>query len=263
MPTLQTDEAILLSTQPLGEADLIVNLLSNRHGKVRGVARSARRSRRRFGGALEPMTRVRATWAERDGRDLQRIDALEVERSFAAMQSEPSVQAACAVLAEIAILASREGDDDPRVYRLLGAVLEALEGGLDPKSAVRYFEFWMLRLHGVLRDPEICSACESALPPSGAARVGSAGRGILCSRCARATDVGPTRRLGPDERSWLRLASARRPEEMTEGAAAARGGEALEWLLRGALEAFLERPLRTYRHLETWTRAASGTPGKT
>jgi len=54
------DEAYVLGTSELGEADLIVTLLSEQHGRVRGVAASARKSRRRFGGAVDPMTRVSA-----------------------------------------------------------------------------------------------------------------------------------------------------------------------------------------------------------
>ena len=83
----QRDEAFVLRTQELGEADLIVTLLTEHHGQVRAVARSARRSRRRFGGVLEPMTRVRAAWTEREGRDLHGLDEIEARRSFAEMQA--------------------------------------------------------------------------------------------------------------------------------------------------------------------------------
>ena len=62
------DEAYVLTTREIGETDLIVSLLAERRGKVRGVARGARKSRKRFGGLLEPMTRVRAVWVEKEVR---------------------------------------------------------------------------------------------------------------------------------------------------------------------------------------------------
>jgi len=95
------DQAYVLGTTELGEADLIVTLLAENTGRLRGVAPSARKSRKRFGGRLEPLTRVVVTWAQREGRDLHRIESLETLRSFAAMQADPAKQAACAVLAEI------------------------------------------------------------------------------------------------------------------------------------------------------------------
>src|SRR5262245_47823182 len=96
------DEAYVLGTHDLGDNDVIVTLVAERAGRVRGVALSAKRSRRRFGGALEPLSRVHASWIEREGRELHRIESLELERSFAAMQADPARQAACAVLCEIA-----------------------------------------------------------------------------------------------------------------------------------------------------------------
>src|ERR1051325_7348912 len=60
---------LMLRTYPLGESDRIVVFLTRDRGKKRGVAKNARQSRRRFGGALEPMTCGRGGYMERDTRD--------------------------------------------------------------------------------------------------------------------------------------------------------------------------------------------------
>ena len=91
----------MLRTQELGDSDLIVSLVAREHGKLRGVARAARSSRRRFGGVLEPLTRVRVAWTEKVGRELHRIDSMDCVRSFSEMQADPARQAACAVLSEV------------------------------------------------------------------------------------------------------------------------------------------------------------------
>src|ERR1700684_3283971 len=70
-------EAIVLRTYPLREADLLVRLFTRAEGKVRGVARSAKKSKRRFGGALEPMTYVRAFYDVRERQELVRLDYFE------------------------------------------------------------------------------------------------------------------------------------------------------------------------------------------
>ncbi|MFZ0704940.1 MAG: DNA repair protein RecO, partial [Candidatus Korobacteraceae bacterium] len=69
MPLKQSD-AIVLRTYPLHESDLLVTLFTRIEGKVKGVARAAKKSKRRFGGALEPMTLVRAYYDDREGKEL-------------------------------------------------------------------------------------------------------------------------------------------------------------------------------------------------
>lgn len=250
------DEAYVLGTRELGEADLIVTLFAEREGRVRGVARGARKSRRRFGGALEPMTRVHATWLEREGRELHRLETLDPVRSYAAMQADPARQAACAVLAEITDGTAREGAGEPKLFRLLGAVLDALAAGLPPLLAVRYFEFWTLKLHGVLPDIEACARCSGRLEPR-ARRWACAEQGLLCSSCRR-NAPSASRILGVQDREFLRTARTMPPAAMEPYSRAARAGGSLDLLLRGALQQFLERPVRSYRYLERAVAACGG-----
>jgi DNA repair protein RecO (recombination protein O) len=255
----RADRAYVLKTQALGEADLIVTLLTEGCGSVRGVARAARKSRRRFGGALEPLTEVQARWSERAGRDLHAIEGLDLIRSHADLQTDPGLQATCAVLAEIAGHMVREGQADPKGFRLLGAVLKALDGGLDPWVAIRYFEYWTLRLHGLLPELGTCGLCGEALTGD-APRAVNPGRGLLCRDCARASgEAGKV--LGRDGSEFLARAALRPPEAMAADRRTVRPGGALEALLKGTLEAFVERSFRAYRHLgliEANTATGSG-----
>src|SRR5262249_58715702 len=68
MPQFITD-ALILRTYKLGESDRIVVFLTRDRGKKRGVAKNARQSRQRFGGALEPLTCGRVSYVERERRD--------------------------------------------------------------------------------------------------------------------------------------------------------------------------------------------------
>ena len=68
---LKHSEAIVLRTYPLREADLLVTFFTRAEGKVEGVAKSAKKSRKRFGGALEPGTFVRVYWEDQSARNLQ------------------------------------------------------------------------------------------------------------------------------------------------------------------------------------------------
>src|SRR5215813_6883001 len=78
---LHASDALILRTYPLGESDRIVVFLTRDRGKKRGVARNARQSRRRFGGALEPLTCGRVTYREREQRDLVFVQDVSPTRS--------------------------------------------------------------------------------------------------------------------------------------------------------------------------------------
>jgi recombinational DNA repair protein (RecF pathway) len=203
------------------------------------------------------LTRLEAEWIERDGRELHRLDSVDSVRSFAEMQGQPELQATCAVLAEIARTFAHEEQAEPAAFRLLGAVLEALEQGGDPSALLRYYEFWTLRLHGLLPEVDSCALCGEAFSEADTIRV-LAGRGLRCGRCRP--------QPGSRESSWsaadreaLGWLARRAPDQLPHLARAGRGG-ALELLLRGALEAFAERTFRAYRHLDLPRMSEGGKP---
>jgi DNA repair protein RecO (recombination protein O) len=70
---LKQSDAIVLRTYPFREADLLVTLFTREEGKIKGVARSAKKSKRRFGGALEPLTVVHAYYDQKQGQELVRM----------------------------------------------------------------------------------------------------------------------------------------------------------------------------------------------
>ena len=158
-----SSQAFVLRTGGLGESDVLVTLFTRDQGKLRGVARGGRRSRKRFGGAFEPLTRVQVTFVAREGRELVQIRDLEVLRSYFEMQAEPVVAAACAYFCEVVDQFGREGETDELFFRLVGACLDGLDSGVDPFLAARYFELWTCRTQGLLPDLRNCAACERPL----------------------------------------------------------------------------------------------------
>ena len=159
---LKESEAIVLRTYPLREADLLVTLFTRLEGKVRGVARAAKKSKRRFGGALEPLTYVRAYYDDRERQELARLDSCDVLES--PLASEVSYPRAVALghVAELLdeLLPDREAND--AVFRLALSVLMALRGP-DVWMPVTYFELWLTRLVGFLPDLSECVVCGKAL----------------------------------------------------------------------------------------------------
>jgi len=159
---LKESEAIILRTYPLRESDLLVTLFTRRDGKVKGVARAAKKSKRRFGGALEPLTYVKALYDERERQELVRLDACEVIES--PMATEVSYPRAVALghVAELLdeILPDREASD--AIFRLTLSVLREMRG---PSlwMPLTYFQIWMARLTGFLPELSECQTCGRSL----------------------------------------------------------------------------------------------------
>lgn len=151
-------EAIVLRTWPFHEADLLVSLFTREQGKVKGVARHAMRSRRRFGGALEPMTHVRATYAEKPRQELVRLDAFEVLSSPLSRPVDYTRVAALELVAEILEEAMPDGAPEDAVFRLTIAVLEELQVGR-VWMPLMYFALWMSRLMGWMPELGRCVIC--------------------------------------------------------------------------------------------------------
>jgi DNA repair protein RecO (recombination protein O) len=145
---LYTTDALILRTYKLGESDRIVVFLTRDRGKKRGVAKNARQSRRRFGGALEPLTYGRVGYVERERRDLVRLDYVEQLRSpLSAIDGE--ALGYVSYFAELMDEWAQEADPNETLFRLGVSMVDAMAKGVPIEPLARYFEFWLLRLQGV------------------------------------------------------------------------------------------------------------------
>jgi DNA repair protein RecO (recombination protein O) len=155
---LKESEALILRSYPLREADLLVTLFTRQEGKVRGVARAAKKSKRRFGGALEPLTYVRAYYEDRERQELSRLDSCEVIESPLATEVSYPRAVALGHLAELLdeLLPDREAND--AVFRLTLAALSSLRGP-EIWMAVTYFDLWLTRLMGFMPELTECIVC--------------------------------------------------------------------------------------------------------
>ena len=198
METFQA-EAVVLRTWPVHEADEIVSLFTRSYGRIRGIAKAAAKSRRRFGGALEPMTVVSASYAEKPKQDLVRLDGCEVIASPLSDPIDYTRAAALAFYAEVLEEALPDHDPHEAVFRLLLAVLEHSRGNA-VWMPVTYFSLWLTRLLGWMPSLTHCTLCGEPFG-AGTAWFQPQSDGLVCSR-----DKQPSSRiLSPES-----LAVARR-----------------------------------------------------
>lgn len=245
--TERIDEAWVLSTRDLGESDRLVTFFTSGEGTVRGVARHARKSRRRFGGTLEPLTRVSVRWQAR-GRDLERIDSCESLETFHDILATPETQAMGALFSEILEAVVSVGQPEPELFRLTGATLRAVGAGLDPWLARRYFEYWTLRLLGLWQDGASCGHCgvesgpQTLIEPDGEP---------VCADCA--TDSAC--RMEVEVASLLTSFATRSPDALIGASIPVASGTLMDRRIGGAIRNMLERPLRTDRFFRAACRS--------
>jgi DNA repair protein RecO (recombination protein O) len=162
-----TSDALILRTYKLGESDRLVVFLTRDRGKKRGVAKNARQSRRRFGGALEPMTCVRVGYVERERRELVSVNFAEAVRS-PLLALDGQALGYVGYFAELIDEWAPDSDPNETLFRLGAATVEAMAAGVPTEPLARYFEYWLLRLQGVYgTDPRLSEEARAFI---GAAR---------------------------------------------------------------------------------------------
>lgn len=241
---LVESEAIVVRTYPLREADLLVTLFTRAEGKLRGVAKAAKKSRRRFGGALEPMTHVRAFYDVRDGQELARLDACEILESPLATEVSFARAAALAHVAELLdeLMPDRESND--AIFRLTLSVLHGLRAP-EIWTPVTYFELWMTRLVGFLPELGECVVCGCNLNGS-RAYFHALADGLMCAADKRlaSSEISAESRM-------LASRMFRAPLESFAGTPSpmSRGADLRKFLIQ-ILQRHLEKKLITARVLE-------------
>jgi DNA repair protein RecO (recombination protein O) len=157
-----TGAAIVLRTAPLGEADLLVVLLTETLGKVHAAAHSARRSRRRFPGGLSTGTRGEASIARGRG-SLLRLERLVPTTDHTAIGRDLTRLAYVAYLCEITDELILEQQRDDRSFERLWVAIEHTVTQAPHAGVLRQFELGILETLGLLPALDRCCACGASV----------------------------------------------------------------------------------------------------
>lgn len=251
MPLYSAD-ALVLRTYKLAEADRIVVFFTRDRGKKRGVAQSARRTRSRFTGALEPLTEVRVAYFEKEQRELVSLNYAEPVRS---PMSTPNPEALgySAYFAELLDATTVDADADERLYRLGAATLEALTQGGPMAPLARYFECWVLRLQGVYPPDLACAECGRDFETADGAFLAIDGHGFVCRACHGAQGI-EDRFLSAQALAFVRGARHVKPSQADGLGASEAVLRELEAAHRAILGVHLDRQLKSVRVVQALGR---------
>jgi DNA repair protein RecO (recombination protein O) len=186
---LYRDEAIVLRTHKLGEADRIITLLTRSHGRVRAVAKGVRRTTSKFGSRLEPFTYVDLQLAE--GRNLDIITQAETRAAFSAeLGYDYERYTAGTVMLETAErLVTEEKEPSLQQFLLLVGGLRAMTAG--DRRASQVLDSYLLRALSVAGYAPSFDACAHCSRPGPHRWFNPSMGGMLCSTCRLPGSANP------------------------------------------------------------------------
>jgi DNA repair protein RecO (recombination protein O) len=174
--------AIVLKSRKWGEADRIVTFFTLKFGKLRGVARGARRLKNRFGSSLEPFVHCDLVLFEKHGDSLYRVTQADICHSFHTLRDSLETIAGAARLANLAGAITADGDAGPRIFQALLDGFSAITESSDPTYTAALYEVEILRFAGYLPHLERCNACQSTQSGTGWFFSPRSG-GTICAGC--------------------------------------------------------------------------------
>jgi DNA repair protein RecO (recombination protein O) len=246
MPILVTD-AIVLHAFDYLETSRILRLATREAGVQSVLARGARRSRARFGTALDLFAGGVAELQVRPGRELQSLSSFDLSRSRASIAADLDRFTAASALAELVLRFVRD-DRSEGVFDALAGALDAIsvEQGSAAIDAALAGAWSILAQIGFAPSVDVCASCHADVPFDARAAFSHPAGGVLCERCARL--LRASRTLPADARAALRAWT------MGDQAPLASDGErrAHQRLLREFVHEHLadERPLRAFEFWE-------------
>jgi len=234
---LYRDTAVVLRTYRLGEADRIVVLLTEHHGKVRAVAKGVRKTTSRFGARLEPMSHVRLLLAQ--GRELDIVSQAEAVESLAPMVSDlDHITNGMAVLEAVDQLAL-DREPAPHLYRMVVGALRTIAERSGP-LVVPSFYWKLLASEGLRPELDRCVRCGEDGP---LVAFDLEHGGVLCRACRTGAS------LSPEALQIMRLILGGRLNEALDLPSSAATHEVAGHATR-AVEHHIERRLRTVAMFE-------------
>jgi len=174
--------AVVLKSQRWGEADRIVTLYTEKLGKIRGIARGARRLKSRLGGALEPFGYIDLTAFEKSLETLVRISQVDLIKSFGKLREDLTAMTAAASMVNMIKAITPDRDPQSSIFNTLVGGLQSLQDEGDPELCSLLFQVHVLGQTGFRPQTDHCAGCNSEIDMARAQFSPSSG-GLVCGSC--------------------------------------------------------------------------------
>lgn len=179
---------MVIGSFPLGESDRIVSFFSKDFGKIRGVARAARRMRSRFGSALELLTLGELVFFDTGRSDLVQVDHFDIVHPFESLRGDLERLGQAAWMVECVARLTADRDPSATLYGLLVRALRTIEAGAPPRRAATTFGLRCVDVLGHRLRIDACVGCGRRGSERGAmVAIDVEAGGLTCAVCAGRT----------------------------------------------------------------------------
>lgn len=160
---VRVSEAFILRTYPFQEGDLVVSFFTRDFGRLRGVAKRARRLKSAFGSSLERLSQVQISYLQKETLELVRIDGCDLVQSQFGLSSDFDAGVVLDYIAEVSEQLLPPAEPNERFFRLLSAVLADLRasGASGVWRSATYFSYWAVRLSGFLPELRVSESSQA------------------------------------------------------------------------------------------------------
>ena len=194
MPLFRTRAFVLRSTH-LSDTDKLITFFTERYGKVKAVAKGARRIKSRYGASLEPLTLVSLIYFGKEHQELFRVNQCDIVAYHHEVRDSLTTCFHALYFTELIDSLTREGQTDSKLFAFYRNSLLALDPEQNPTLLCRLFELGLLSILGYKPRLEECIGC-GQIPRS--TRVGFSynRQGIVCGPCMGQEPVSIELNLG-------------------------------------------------------------------
>lgn len=181
--------AIVLAEQDHGESDRIITCLSRERGRFTGIAKGAKRSKRRFVNKLEIFSLLAITYSQRNETALAFIHDAELIESHLALRSDITLYFAASIVRELLLMGTLDNQGDMHLFALLQWVLTALNNQHEVQTTLSIFIIRYLDLLGYCPGLTHCICCGRPLAPAMRYFFHPGQAGLFCEQCACSNDL--------------------------------------------------------------------------
>lgn len=187
MPLKKT-EAIVLKSQRQGETSKFLTLYTRAFGKLKVIAKGARRVKSKFGGSLEPVNYVSIVFYEKENREIQILSQADIIGSFAGIKQSLEKTALAMGVCELISSLEIGVQPNPSLFKLHLEALKAINKNKNPMNAVRAFQVKLLEIIGIKPDFTTCAKCRGR--NQGPVVFDIPHGGFVCEACSQSRVAG-------------------------------------------------------------------------
>ena len=203
-------EAIILRTKDLGESDLIVTFFSSIYGNLKGVAKGALRSSKRFVNSLSTFSLVDVEFRERSSGDLVLLESCELLDGFPGIRSDYNLLLRASYMVEMTEILFPSNVPSSEMFQLLRWALGSISNQQNADESMISFQARAMKIGGFGINLSTCSRCGRQYKGEGRALFHPPSGSIVCLGCEKESIVTPG--IEPDTIHALhRLQSSERP----------------------------------------------------